>query len=502
MCICLNVWPLWRDARGEYCSQEKLLPFVKQNPNLAVVMSLTKTLESLRKSLRWICILPLCLALVACDASTSSDQPTRAAMPDDKGIRAMKTFGPTRPTPPMRSNRDIARDFLDLAFELESGRELNQFTRFEGPITVRVTGAPVATLIPDLDRLIVRLRNEAGIDLRRTNNAQANITIQAVTRAQIQRQLPKAACFVVPNIDKLSDYRRAKNSRATNWAQLEKREKLAIFVPSDSSPQEVRDCLHEELAQALGPLNDLYRLPDSVFNDDNVHTILTGFDMLVLRAYYAPELHNGMSRGEVAARLPRILARLNPRGESIGARYSAATPRSWVRDIQTALGPGARPAQRQNAAQNALRTAQRAGWTDHRRAFSHFALGRLTQATDTAFAKQQFQIADQFYRQTPGAELHRAYSASQLGAHAINEGNAKAALNLVTPQIAVAKRYENASLLATLLLLQAEALDMQGRPTEAHAARLDSIGWARYGFGAEWIIRAKLREISALSPRQ
>jgi len=34
------------------------------------------------------------------------------------------------------------------------------------------------------------------------------------------------------------------------------------------SPQEVRDCLHEELAQALGPLNDLYRLPDSVFNDD------------------------------------------------------------------------------------------------------------------------------------------------------------------------------------------------------------------------------------------
>jgi hypothetical protein len=66
----------------------------------------------------------------------------------------------------------------------------------------------------------------------------------------------------------------------------------------------------------------------------------------------------------------------------------------------------------------------------------------------------------------------------------------------------VAKRYENASLLATLLLLQAEALDMSGRPTEAHAARLDSIGWARYGFGAEWVIRAKLREISALSPAQ
>ena len=28
-----------------------------------------------------------------------------------------------------------------------------------------------------------------------------------------------------------------------------------VFVPADASPQELRDCLHEELAQALGPLN-------------------------------------------------------------------------------------------------------------------------------------------------------------------------------------------------------------------------------------------------------
>lgn len=458
--------------------------------------------KTLRKAVRRFWVIPVCMALVACDTGSPQEPATRAAMPDNKSLRAMKTFGPTRPSPPMRSNRDMARDFLDLAFSLESGRDLSVFTRFEGPITVRVTGTPVPTLVSDLDRLLARLRNEAGLNVSRTSSPNANITIEAVTRAQIQRQLPKAACFVVPNIDKLSDYRRAKHSKATNWGLLEKREKLAIFLPSDSSPQEVRDCLHEELAQALGPLNDLYRLPDSVFNDDNVHTILTGFDMLMLRAYYAPDLRNGMSRGEVASRIPAILARYNPRGQSIAARYPSATPRSWVNDIQTALGPGARPAQRERAAQNALRTAEKAGWTDHRRAFSHFALGRITQASNTAFAKQQFQIANRFYRQTPGAELHRAYSASQLAAHAINEGNSKAALSLVNPQIPVAKRYENASLLATLLLLQAEAMDMQGRATEAHAARLDSIGWARYGFGADWVIRAKLREISALSPRQ
>lgn len=46
-----------------------------------------------------------------------------------------------------------------------------------------------------------------------------------------------------------------------------------MFIPNDTSAQEIRDCLNEELAQALGPLNDLYRLSDSVFNDDNMHTV-------------------------------------------------------------------------------------------------------------------------------------------------------------------------------------------------------------------------------------
>ena len=72
----------------------------------------------------------------------------------------------------------------------------------------------------------------------------------------------------------------------------------------------MRDCLHEEFAQALGPLNDLYRLPNSVFNDDNVHTVLTSFDMLILKITYAPSLKSGMSRTQVQARLPAILKKL------------------------------------------------------------------------------------------------------------------------------------------------------------------------------------------------
>ncbi|RKF15441.1 DUF2927 domain-containing protein [Roseovarius spongiae] len=445
-------------------------------------------------------ILPVCLMLGACMPGPSRDVTSRAATATEGGMPVMRSFPASRPTAPARANSDIARDFIDLAMQLESGRALPVLTRFEGPITVRVTGAAPPTLMPDLGRLLHRLRAEAGIDIRQVAANDANITIEAVTRAEIRRNLPEAACFVAPNISRLSQYRAARRKRLTNWSGLTTRRRVAIFVPNDSSPQEARDCLHEELAQALGPLNDLYRLPDSVFNDDNVHTVLTGFDMLILRAFYAPELQSGMSRRAVMARLPAILARLNPRGETIAPRPASTTPRAWIRAVQTALGPGAGPAARRAAAQDAVRIAQTAGWTDHRRGFSHFALGRLTRSTDPDFAHEQFRFADAFYRRSPGAALHRAHAAAQLASHAITEGRGEAALRLLAPHVAIAQTHENAALLASLMMLRAEALDLTGRASEARAVRLDSIGWARYGYGADWAVRAKLREISALNP--
>jgi len=446
-------------------------------------------------------VLPGCLATAGCAPAPLEEMPSRAATAT-AAMPAMKAFRGARPVPPERSNRDIARDFLDLTFQLESGRELERFSRFEGPIRVRVRGTPPPTLIPDLDRVLARLRREAALDIGRVTgrDRKANITIEAVTRADIRRYLPKAACFVVPNVSSLEEYRRARNSRETSWRELSHRKRIAVFVPSDSAPQEVRDCLHEELAQAIGPLNDLYRLPDSVFNDDNVHAVLTGFDMLILRTYYAPELETGMTREQVAARLPAILSRLNPRGDSVAPRSVAPTPRDWIHAIQTALGPGAGPATRRNAAREALSIAQERGWQDHRLAFSHFALGRLTQSADPDFALRRFIAADEIYGRMPGTELHRAYSTSQLAAYVISQGRGAEALRMLAPHLAVANRHQNAALLATLMMLKAEALALEGRAAEARAVRLDSLGWARYGFGADWAVRSKLNEIAALSP--
>ena len=446
--------------------------------------------------------LPIALVLGACVPVTPADTPTRNFNAvHTSALPPMKTFGAPQPQAPRKSNNDIALDFIELSFKLESGRELPFFTRFEGPISVRVTGTPSASLGPDLARLLKRLRAEARIDIARVpSDADANITIQAVPRSAIRKALPHAACFVVPNISDIEEYRTARRTPKTNWSGLKRRERLGIFLPNDASPQEVRDCLHEELAQALGPLNDLYRLPDSVFNDDNVHTVLTGFDMLVLRAFYDPALRSGMTRGQIAAVLPGVLARINPQGEGVKARYAKRTPREWSQAIQTALGPGTAPPKRRRAAEAALRIAQEQGWNDHRRAFAHYALGRVMLATSPAKAHRNFIQADRFYAVTAGADLHRAYVATQLAAHAITEGDGQAALLLIGPHLERATRNENAALLSTLMLLRAEALEIAGRKDEARNVRLDSIGWARYGFGPDWAVRAKMREIQSLNP--
>ena len=437
-------------------------------------------------------------------ATVPPQETTTRAQISDSSLPPMKVFGQAQPSPPNQSNANIAADFMSLHFQLESGRDLPIFTRFETPITVKVTGKPPANLSGDLRLLLNRMRNEAGINIQQISRGDANITIEAVSRAEIRRALPQAACFVVPNVSSLAEFRRKRRKNSTNWSLLRERTRLGIFVPSDASPQELRDCLHEELAQAIGPLNDLYRLSDSVFNDDNVHTVLTGFDMLILRTTYAPELQNGMTRNEVKAQLPALLSRLNPAGTHIPARQINVTPRNWIEDVQTTLGPGANIKTRRNAANSAVKIAKAEGWRDHRRAFSHYMVGRLEQTYDPLVAQKQYSAAlhflDQTPDQTPGTELRRAYILTQTAAYAIVTGDGAAALRQINPSLPVARQSENAVLLATLMLLQAEAYDLIGQTDKARAVRLDSLGWARYGFGSDWAVRAKMQEIAALTP--
>ncbi|MEM5474837.1 DUF2927 domain-containing protein [Pacificibacter sp. AS14] len=412
----------------------------------------------------------------------------------------MKLFSSLRPATITRSNTSIARDFMALSFQLENGTELSQFTRFDGPITLRVTGTAIpASLGPDLELLIARLRSEAGIDITRVApNEDANITIETLPHAELRQRIPNAACIVAPNISSWDAYRHAGRADLS-WTNVTKREKLSIFIPNDEAPQEIRDCLHEELAQALGPLNDLYSLTDSVYNDDNIHSILTEFDMLILQATYNPALRNGMSRAEVAQRLPAILSQMNPAGNRVSTAPYSPTPRAWINDVEAAMGAQPSSDARRAAATRAVNFALSQNWNDSRTGFSLFLLGRLSVGVDRDLARAALSDAYAIYAARSDTAYHGAHVALQLSAIALLDSDFNEALRLTNTAIPVARTAGNATLLASLMLTKAEALTALGRASEARLVRLDSLGWARYGFGSDEQVHARSSEIASLA---
>ena len=144
--------------------------------------------------------------------------------------------------------------------------------------------------------------------------------------------------------------------------------------------------------------------------------------------------------------------------------------------------------------------ARNAGWQDNRLAFSHFTVARLVQSFDREAAFAHLTRAYRIYRANPDTAPHAAHVAAQLAAHAIHMGDGDMALALLDGQDAVARQAENAALMASIQMLRAEALELTGQAQAAGTVRLDSLGWARYGFGPDWAVRAKLNEISSLRP--
>ena len=407
----------------------------------------------------------------------------------------MRAFEGAPPALPLPSNAALAQDFMDLTFRMESGAPLPVLTRYEGPIRVGVAGPAAPTLERDLDALLRRLRREARLDIRRARG-EADVVVETVPRRAMKRLVPQAACFVVPNVASWEEYRRRRHDDALDWTALRTRTRTAIFVPDGIPPQELRDCLHEELAQAVGPLGDLWHLPGSVFNDDNLHAVLTSADMLLLRATYAPELASGMGEAEVAQRLPAVLERLNPGGGPARPVAARDADRAYAEAIDDALTEERGDALRRRAAARAASLAEGEGGA--REGFALYVLGRLTLVTDPATAARAFDRAAAVYAADPRTRVHEAHVDVQRAALALRRGAPAEALTLARGGEDAAERGQNAALLATLGFIEAEALDRLGRESEARAARMDGLGWAGYGFGPAEAVRARLGEVASL----
>ena len=83
----------------------------------------------------------------------------------------------------------------------------------------------------------------------------------------------------------------------------------AIAMIRAELPELLRlSCIHEEIAQGLGPANDSPDARPSIFNDDDEFALLTNHDELLLKMLYDPRLTTGMTIAE-ARPVTRIIAR-------------------------------------------------------------------------------------------------------------------------------------------------------------------------------------------------
>ncbi len=402
--------------------------------------------------------------------------------PEISGVR----FAPyTMPKGIARSNRDLTQDFLDLTFALESGEPLPALLRYETPIRVYLRSPSLAAYRPDLETLLNRLRVEAGIDIAETRDpTKAQIFIEAVPASRIAKVFPTAACFIVPGERDWQGFQSRRAETHPRWSDQKSLGEAAIFLPLDTTPQDVRDCLAEEITQALGPANDLYRLPDSIWNDDNFHGAPTPFDMTILRALYQPELRSGMTRAEAAAVLPRVLDRVNPKGRGVPRQPRQPESRVFAEAVEMAQAHDAGRPERLAAARRAVQSAEEMRPVDHRLGVALLTLGRMNLRGDPALAATNFTDAYALFQTKLGPhDIRTAQAGVHMAALAAGVGQPEAAIALADKHVPDAIAGQNAVLVASLLAIKAEALAQLGRMPEAEAARLDSLRWARYGFG-------------------
>ncbi|MER2508818.1 MAG: DUF2927 domain-containing protein [Amaricoccus sp.] len=415
-------------------------------------------------------------------------------------------FAPqTLPKGIARSNRDLAQDFLDLTFALESGEPLPALLRYETPVRVYLRSPSLASYRPDLEALLHRLRVEAGIDIAETRDPeQAQIFIEAVPASRIARVFPTAACFIVPGERDWQGFQSRRAETHPRWSEQKSLGEAAIFLPLDTTPQDVRDCLAEEITQALGPANDLYRLPDSIWNDDNFHGAPTAFDMTILRALYQPELRSGMTRKEAAAVLPRVLDKVNPKGRRLPRQPRQPESRVFAEAVEAAQAHDVGRGERLAAARRAVQSAEEMRPIDHRLGVALLTLGRMNLRGDPALAAANFTEAyDLFQTKLGPHDIRTAQAGVHMAALASGLGQPEAAIALADKHVPDAIAGQNAVLVASLLAIKAEALAQLDRLPEAEAARLDSLRWARYGFGdADGSLGREQAQLTALLASQ
>lgn len=430
--------------------------------------------------------LPFALALISACAPgipAGPDKPFESGvLPQDPALGAALPAGTTR-----YSHASLADLFVRLTHDLEWGAKRPHLMRYEAPISVGLSGAAARQYAAFLDDFLADLRARAGIDIKRKAEPN-NLMIRFVPGNAFRQRVPQNVCVVAPGLLDWPTFRSSPSAYGTQAYEVQRRIiAMTVFIPDNAEPWLVRQCLIEEIAQALGPVNDLYGLGSSIFNDDGAHVWPTALDYLILRVLYAPEMRTGLGRSETRRRAERVLARLNPAGS--GAPPLPAirqrSVRIWEETLRAAFDRTRTMPERIASAEKAARLAatQRPGSAYHCRSLA--ALVRLSRDR-LDLALRAAAEAQRVCTQAHGAaDIRLARLALERAYRLYQSGDAPQALEAIRGLEPTFAAFGQEERLVALYALQAAGLRTMQNAEASYDARLKAAKWGAFALGRD-----------------
>ncbi|MCB2117618.1 MAG: DUF2927 domain-containing protein [Rhodobacteraceae bacterium] len=228
----------------------------------------------------------------------------------------LRADGGGRDTP--FTSRDLAENFIHIAFydefseaggKLVPGAVENRLHRWNEPVRLNVEfGASVPTAQRAADRAAIagyatRLATLTGLPVtlsaRRPNHTVLilNSDERAAAASRIAALAPGTDAAALRSVTEM-----APETYCTVFSFTTGRKTVytrALTVIRGELPERLRlSCIHEELAQSLGLVNDYPRARPSIFNDNEEFALLTRQDELMLKMLYDPRLKPGMTLAE------------------------------------------------------------------------------------------------------------------------------------------------------------------------------------------------------------
>jgi len=225
------------------------------------------------------------------------------------------------------SNEEIRDGFFKIAFgaELQIDGKAGRVRKFDEPVRIFVEAAGAPERRNELAMVVADIRsrvNHLDIDLTSDRRA-ANFTVRLVSERKLKSTI--RALYGDARAKKIQQALNPECLSGIGKDETFRIRRAEVILPVDAGDFTFYDCAYEELLQALGAINDDASVPWTMFNDDVQMGFFDVYDQYLLNILYDPRIAPGMTRDEVDAVLPDILASARQRMRDINPRRRAET---------------------------------------------------------------------------------------------------------------------------------------------------------------------------------